>query len=55
VGGDPGDVYAPGVVLNEDQGVEPAEEDGVDVGEVNGEDRLGLRGEELCPGRAGYC
>jgi hypothetical protein len=33
--------------------VEAAEEDGVDVGEVDGEDRVGLRGEELCPGRPG--
>jgi hypothetical protein len=53
VGGDPGEVHAAAVVLDHDQDVEPAEEDGVDVGEVDGEDRVGLRGEELCPGRSG--
>jgi len=53
VGGDPRDVHAPGAVLDEDQGVEASEEHGVDVGEVDGEDRLGLRGEELFPGRPG--
>jgi hypothetical protein len=30
-----------------------AQEHGVDEGEVDGEDRLGLRGEELAPGRPG--
>src|SRR3954452_7398743 len=33
--------------------VEAAQEDGVDVGEVDGEDRVGLRGQELSPGRSG--
>jgi hypothetical protein len=53
VGGDPGDVYAAAAVLDHQQDVEAAEEDGVDVGEVDREDRVGLRGEELSPGRAG--
>ena len=39
-------------VLDYDEDVEPAQEDGVDVGEVDGEDRVGLRGEELAPGRS---
>ena len=53
VGGDPGDVHAAAAVLDHDEHVEAAEEDGVDVGEVDREDRVGLRGEELSPGRAG--
>jgi hypothetical protein len=53
VGGDPGDVHAAGVVLDDDQHVEAAEEDGVDRGEVDGEDAVGLRGQELLPGRPG--
>ena len=53
VGGDPGDVHAATVVLDDDENVEPAQEDGVDVGEVDGEDRVGLRGQELSPGRSG--
>jgi hypothetical protein len=53
VGGDPGDVYAATVVLDDDEEVEAAEEDGVDVGEVDREDRVGLRGQELSPGRPG--
>ena len=39
--------------LDHHQDVEAAQEDGVDVGEVDREDRVGLRGEELSPGRAG--
>jgi hypothetical protein len=53
VGGNPGDVHAAGAVLDHDEEVEAAEEDGVDVGEVDREDRVGLRGQELSPGRAG--
>src|SRR3954453_15414662 len=53
VGGDPGDVHAAAAVLDHDQGVDATQGDGVDVGEVDGEDRLGLRGEELVPGRPG--
>jgi hypothetical protein len=41
VGGDPGEVHAAAVVF------------GVDVGEVDREDGVGLRGEELSPGRSG--
>jgi hypothetical protein len=40
-------------VLDHDQDVEAAQEDGVDVGEVDGEDRVGLRGQEVSPGRSG--
>jgi hypothetical protein len=36
-----------------EQDVEAAQDDGIDVGEVDGEDRVGLRGEELSPGRSG--
>jgi hypothetical protein len=53
VGGDPGNVYAAASVLDHHQYVEAAQEDSVDVGEVDGEDRLGLRAEELAPGRSG--
>jgi hypothetical protein len=53
VGGDPGDMHAAAAVLDHDEDVEAAQEDGVDVGEVDGEDGVGLRGEELSPGRTG--
>jgi hypothetical protein len=53
VGGDPVDVYAAAAVLDHHQDVEAAEEDGVDVSEVDREDRVGLRGGDLSPGRAG--
>ena len=53
VGGDAGDVHAAGAVLDHHQDVEAAQKDGVDVGEVDREDRVGLRGEELSPGRSG--
>ena len=53
VGGDPGDVHAATVVLDHDEDVEAAQEDGVDVGEIDREDRVGLRGQELSPGRTG--
>ena len=43
VGGDPGDVHAAAVVLDNDENVEAAQEDGVDVGEVDRGDRVGLR------------
>jgi hypothetical protein len=50
--GDGGDVQAPCVVFEEDQGVQALQADGVDVGEVAGEQAGGLCGEELGPGRA---
>src|SRR6185312_5646283 len=53
VGGDPGDVHAAAAVLDHDEDVEAAQAHGVDVGEVDGEDRVGLRGQELSPGRSG--
>ena len=51
VGGDRGEVHAAAAVLDHDQEVVAVQEDGVDVGEVDGEDRVGLRGQELSPGR----
>ena len=53
MGGDPGEVYAAAAVLDHQEHVEAAQEDGVDVGEVDREDRLGVRGEEMAPGRSG--
>jgi len=53
VGGDPGEVRAGAAVLDHHEHIEAAQEDGVDVGEVDREDRLGLRGQELSPGRSG--
>jgi hypothetical protein len=53
VGGDSGDVQAPGAVLEERQCVQPLAEHGVYVEEVCRDDALGLGGEELAPGRAG--
>ena len=52
VGGDPGDVRA-AAVLDHDKKVEAAQEHTVDVGEVDSKDHLGLRGQELSPGRTG--
>jgi hypothetical protein len=49
--GDPGDVHAAAAVFDHDEYVEAAQEEGVDVGEVDREDRVGLRGQELSPGR----
>jgi hypothetical protein len=51
--GDPGEMHAAAAVLDHDQDVEAAQEDGVDVGEVDREDRVGLRAQELAPGRSG--
>jgi hypothetical protein len=51
--GDAGDVHAPAAVLDHNENVQAAQEDRVDVGEVDGEDRVGLRGQELAPGRPG--
>jgi hypothetical protein len=53
VGGDPGEVHAAAFMLDHHQDVEAAQEDGVDVGEIDREDRVGLRGQELPPGRTG--
>ena len=53
MGGDPGEVHAAAAVLDHHEDVEAAQEDGVDMGEVDREDRVGLRGQELAPGRAG--
>jgi hypothetical protein len=53
VGGDSSEVYAAAAVLDHHEHIEAAQEDGVDVGEVDREDRVGLRGQELAPGRSG--
>ena len=53
VGCDSHDVHAATAVLDHHEDVEAAQEDRVDVGEVDREDRLGLRGQELPPGRPG--
>jgi hypothetical protein len=53
MGGDSGEVHAATVVLDDEENVEAAQEHGVDVGEVDGEDGVGLRGQELAPGRGG--
>ncbi len=53
MGGDPGQVHAPGAVLDEEQYVQAAQEDGIDVEEVDGEDRLGLGLQERPPGLPG--
>jgi hypothetical protein len=53
VAGDPRDVHVAAVVLDHDENVEAAQEHGVDVGEIDREDRVGLRGQELSPGRPG--
>jgi hypothetical protein len=41
------------VMFDHDEDVEAAQEHGVDVQEVDREDRVGLRGQELAPGRPG--
>ena len=53
VGGDAQDVHATGGVLDDEEGVEPVQGDGVNVEQVAGEDAVGLRPQELCPGRSG--
>ena len=53
MGGDPRDVRTAAVVFDDDEDVEAAQEHVVDVGEVDREDRMGLRGQELSPGRTG--
>ena len=53
VGGDPGEVDASRVDLDEEQDVEPSQGDGVDAAEVGGDHRLGLGADERRPCRAG--
>ena len=50
MGGDPGQVHAPGAMLAEEQHVQAAQEHGIDVEEVRGEDRLRLGLKECPPG-----
>ena len=51
--GDAEDVDAAGGVLDDEERVEPLQGDRVEVEQVAGQDRLGLRAEELRPGRSG--
>jgi hypothetical protein len=53
MGGNPGEVHVASAVLDHNEDIEAAQEHGVDVGEIHGEDRVGLRGQELPPGRPG--
>jgi hypothetical protein len=52
MGRDPAEVHPAAAVLDFHQDVEAAQENGVNVSEVDREDRLGLRGQELAPGRS---
>jgi len=51
--GDAEDVDAAGGVLDDEERVEPVQGNRVEVEPVAGQDRLGLRSEELRPGRTG--
>ncbi|MDT7563745.1 MAG: hypothetical protein QOG76_2369 [Pseudonocardiales bacterium] len=53
MGGDAEDVDAAGGVLDDEERVEPVQCDRVEVEQVAGHDGLGLRVEELGPGRCG--
>jgi hypothetical protein len=52
VGGRPADVQPAGLVLDEDQRIDPSQQDGVDGQEVAGDDPVALGGQELLPRRA---
>ena len=43
---------AAGAVLDDDQGVDAPQEHGIHMDEIGREDAVGLRGQELFPGRA---
>ena len=51
--GDAEDVDAAGGVLDDEEDVEPVQGDRVEVEQVAGEDAVGLRSQELRPGRSG--
>jgi len=53
VGGDPNEVNAPGVDLDEEQHMETAQGDGIDAEEVRRDQGVGLAGNELAPRRPG--
>ena len=53
VGGDAEDVHAAGGVLGDEERVQPVQGDRVEMEQVAGEDAVGLRPEELGPGRSG--
>src|SRR3954447_20258329 len=51
-GGDPEDVYTPGGVLDDEEGIQPVQGDGVEMEQVAGQDHLCLGVQNLPPGRA---
>jgi hypothetical protein len=53
VSGDAQDVHAAGGVLEDEEDVESVQADRVEVEQVAGEDAVGLRSQELRPGRSG--
>jgi hypothetical protein len=53
MGGDAQDMDAAGGVLDDEERVEPVQGDRVQVEQVASEDAMGLRPEELRPGRSG--
>ena len=53
MGGNAGQVQAPGAVLEEHQHIQALAQDGVEVEEVRGNDPLGLGSEERAPAGAG--
>jgi hypothetical protein len=53
VSGDPEDVQAAGGVLDDEEGVEPAQADGVEVKQIAGQDPVRLVPQELGPCRSG--
>ena len=53
VGGDAEDVRRAAGMLDDEERIHPVQGDRVEVKQVAGEDRLGLRLEELRPGRSG--
>jgi hypothetical protein len=46
-------VHVAGGVLEDEEGIEPVQGDRVEVEQVAGEDAVGLRAQELRPGRSG--
>jgi hypothetical protein len=48
-GGNPKDVYTPGGVLDDEEGIQPVQGDGVEMEHVAGEDRVCLGPQEVGP------
>ncbi len=53
MGGDAQDMDTAGGVLDDEERVEPVQGDRIQLEQVAGEDAMGLRPEELRPGRSG--